>query len=123
MAQGYKQLVSALERRYDYHSARAVAAEALELAGLEKRSSYDGKEWAKLLKSTASAGDDLQGVWGALGEAPKGVKFVAESSSESASTTEVAPEPADEAPPAKPKKIAAKKAAAKKAPSKGKGKG
>ena len=60
MAQGYKQLVSALERRYDYHSARAVAAEALELAGLEKRSSYDGKEWAKLLKSTASAGDDLQ---------------------------------------------------------------
>ena len=98
MAQGYKQLVSALERRYDYHSARAVAAEALELAGLEKRSSYDGKEWAKLLKSTASAGDDLQAVWGALGEAPKGVKFVADSSSKSAARpgtgSSTAPRPA-----------------------------
>ena len=77
MAQGFNQLVSALQRRYDYHSARAVALEALEVAGLEKRSSYEDKEWAKLLKATQATGDGLERVWVALGAAPKGVKLPA----------------------------------------------
>ncbi len=75
MAQGFNQLVSALQRRYDYHSARAVALDSLETAGLEKRASYDDKEWAKLLKATHETGDDLDRVWTTLGAAPKGVKL------------------------------------------------
>ena len=88
MAQGFNQLVSALQRRYDYHSARAVALEALEVSGLEKRSSYEDKEWAKLLKATHATGDDLEHVWTALGAAPKGVKL------RSAAAPKTEPDPA-----------------------------
>lgn len=106
MAQGYNQLVSALQRRYDYHSARAVALEALQVAGLEKSSSYEPKQWAKLLKATAETGDDLDGVWTALGDAPKGVKLKVEAPVEAAA-------PAVEEPKAAPAK-AKKKSSAKK---------
>ena len=105
MAQGFNQLVSALQRRYDYHSARAVALEALEVAGLEKSSSFEPKQWAKLLKATAETGDDLDGVWTALGDAPKGVKLKVETPAEPA--TPAAEEP--KAAPAKTKKKTASK--------------
>lgn len=126
MAQGFNQLVSALQRRYDYHSARAVALDSLEVAGLEKRASYDDKEWAKLLKATHETGDDLDRVWTALGAAPKGVKLKSTPAPE-----EKAPAPQEEAPaqsapkqadtpeePETPKKGDSKKGGSKKAASK-----
>ena len=124
MAQGFNQLVSALQRRYDYHSARAVALDALEVAGLEKRSSYEDKEWAKLLKATHATGDDLDHVWRALGAAPKGVKLIAaaEPATEPAPAKEevAAEDPGAQA--SEPKKQAtAKKGAAKKSSAKRKG--
>ena len=114
MTQGYKQLVSALQRRYDYHSARAVAQEALQVAGLEKSASYEPKQWAKLLKATAETGDDLDGVWTALGDAPKGVKLKVEAPAETA-------EPAAEEPQVAAPKAAAPKAKKKPASKKRKG--
>ena len=127
MAQGFKQLVTALQRRYDYYSARAVAHEALEVAGLEKSASYSPKEWSKLLKATAATGDDLDSVWDALGEGPKGTRKSAvkapvddsQATSESVADTSEAEEPpkpsskpkakAKAKPKAKPKKAASKK--------------
>lgn len=126
MAQSFNQLVSALQRRYDYYSARAVALESLEVAGLEKRASYDDKEWAKLLNATHATGDDLDRVWNALGSAPKGVKLSAAAvqdkkpavvAAEAPEESTPSPAPAPEKP-ASPKKAAAKKGGAKKAASK-----
>jgi hypothetical protein len=77
MAQGLKQLVAALQCRYDYHSARAIAADSMDAAGLEKRSDYEDKDWAKLLTAALEIGNELDAVWAALGSAPKGVKLAA----------------------------------------------
>jgi len=119
MAQGFKQLVGALQHRYDYHSARAVVAEALDAAGLEKKSSYEDKEWSKLLKALLAVGDELDAVWQSLGEAPKGVKLT---SAPAPAPTPAAPDgaaaesPVEEETPkeAAPKKKAPKKKASKK---------
>lgn len=130
MAQGFNQLVSALQRRYDYHSARAVALDSIEAAGLEKRASYEDKEWAKLLKATHETGDDLDGVWTALGAAPKGVKLptppvpdeTPAPAREEASAESAAPRAAPPKKAARGKKAASgKKGGSKKAATKGKG--
>jgi hypothetical protein len=124
MAQGFNQLVSALQRRYDYHSARAVALDSLEAAGLEKRASYEDKEWAKLLKATHETGDDLDSVWTALGSAPKGVKLRAPAATDEKPVAVKSDAPQESAPAeaAAPKKAASsKKGGAKKAASKRKG--
>ena len=75
---------------------------------------YADVEWAKLLKATAETGDDLDGVWTALGDAPKGVKLKVEAPAETA-------EPAAEEPQAAAPKAAAPKAKKKPASKKRKG--
>jgi hypothetical protein len=114
MAQEMKQLVAALQCRYDYHSARAIAADSMAAAGLEKKSAYEDKEWSRLLAAVLKTGDELASVWEALGSAPKGVKLAkpAEPAAAAPATEEEAAPEADA--PAAPKGKATKKKPAKK---------
>lgn len=73
---GFKHVVSALERRYDYHSARTMAREAVGNAGLEEKASYEPKELKSIVQKLAALGTgNMQSVWEALEMAPRGVKL------------------------------------------------
>lgn len=115
MALGFKDIVSSLERRYDYLSARAVVMEALANTGLGKKATYDDKEADAVLGQIAGIAGDLDRVWTALGRAPKGVAMPAasdgpgESEAAKPADSDVA---TDDAPPPQAKK------ATKKAPKK-----
>ena len=45
-----KQIIGALEYRYDYHSARVVFREALEVAGLQDAAQFEKADIKKLIK-------------------------------------------------------------------------
>ncbi len=62
MSKGYDSLVSHLESRYDYHSARVIAKEAVAAAGLEDAKDLGAKEMDKFLGALGSLGYDAEAV-------------------------------------------------------------
>ncbi|MFT7579842.1 MAG: hypothetical protein ACI9MR_001509 [Myxococcota bacterium] len=69
---GFEQLLTALEGRYDFQSARIMARESLAVAGLKEQPKYSPEELQKLADGLAVVGSNLDGVWTALGIAPSG---------------------------------------------------
>lgn len=121
MSNGYQDLVSCLENRYDYHSARVVAADALLAVGLAEADSYKPAELQKIVDALGASSHNLDSVWLAMGVAPTGAS-VPEAPAEAPAEVEAEVEAADAAPAeaeeAEEKEAPAKKAAAKKAPAK-----
>ena len=116
MSNGYQHLVSSLENRYDYHSARVVASDALLSCGLEEADAYKPAELQKIADALGVGSRNMDGVWLALGVTPSGTAMpespVVEAAEEAAVEEEA--EPAKKAPAKKaPAKKAAKKAAKK----------
>lgn len=72
MAQGFDQLVSTLQVRFDYQSARIMAREALARAGLSEKSDYSADELQKFVDGLNAVSNNLSRVWTALGIAPSG---------------------------------------------------
>lgn len=128
MSDGYDSVVVGLETRYDYHSARVVAKEALALSGLKSAAAYKPGELQQLVDAVGTVGDNLAAVWTALGVSPSGAPapvapaapVVEAAPAETAPAAEAEAE-AEAAPEAKEAAPAAKKET-KKAASKGKAK-
>jgi len=72
MSQGFQQLVSVLESRYDFQSARTMAREALSAAGLKEQDKYSKDDLQKFVDGLSSVGSHLDRVWSLLGVAPSG---------------------------------------------------
>ena len=120
MSNGYQHLVSSLETRYDFHSARVVAADVLGAVGIAQADSYKSAEIQKIANALGAGGSNMDSVWLALGVSPAGTAMpaappAAEPKAEEPAEAK-AEAPAEEKEPAK--KAPAKKAAAKKAPAK-----
>ncbi|MCC6621184.1 MAG: hypothetical protein IT385_08015 [Deltaproteobacteria bacterium] len=67
---GYETLVSALEARFDFHSARVVAREAASDAGLADREDWDPGDFERALARVPLADRDVGPVKLRLGIAP-----------------------------------------------------
>ena len=116
MSSGYEHLVWSLERRFDFLSARTVAAEAVKGAGLEEKAKYSADELGSIVELLGGVGSRMEPVWGALGAAPEGVIMPAAIVSDAGATEAVASqETSASEPKASTKKAATKKAPAKKA--------
>ena len=63
-----KQILSALEQRYDYYSARAVLAEVLEDTNQSDVTDFGKKEITKVIRSLKSVDDRLGDVLASLKE-------------------------------------------------------
>ncbi len=72
MSSGFEQLVSALETRYDFQSARTLAREALKSAGLKEQAKYSKAELGQFADQLSTIGSSLDAVWDKLGVAPAG---------------------------------------------------
>lgn len=59
---GYDTLVSALEARFDYHSARSLATEAVKEAGLADRSEWSDDDLTAALAKVPADDKDLSPV-------------------------------------------------------------
>ncbi len=68
---GYDTLVSALETRFDFHSARTVATEAMATAGLEDRKDLSNDDLTKVIDQIAATGRDMTAVKEKLGLADR----------------------------------------------------
>lgn len=64
---GLETLVNALEKRFDFHSARVVATEAAAQAGLADRSDWSQEDLALAIAHVSSTGKDLTPVLEQLG--------------------------------------------------------
>jgi len=64
---GLDTLVSALEKRFDFHSARVVANEAATQAGLAERSDWSQEDLALAIAHVTPTGKDLKPVLEQLG--------------------------------------------------------
>lgn len=64
---GFDTLVSALEMRFDFHSARVIANEAVAQAGLADRSEWTQDDLALAIAHVTSTGKDLKPVLEQLG--------------------------------------------------------
>ena len=111
MSNGYQELVTCLENRYDYHSARVVAADALLSTGIAEADSYKPAELQKLVDALGAGSRNMDAVWLAVGIAPTGVTMP-EAPAEAPAEPEAA-----EAAPAEEEKAEKKAAPAKKAAS------
>ena len=120
MSNGFQHLVTSLENRYDYHSARVVASDALVSAGLAEAESYKPAELQKIVDVLGEGARHMDGVWLALGVCPAGSMMPEAPAAEASAEAGEAAEEAEEAPAKKApaKKAAAKKASGKKAGSK-----
>ena len=112
-------IVAALERRYDYVSARIVLREALQAASLDDKDEYDATEIQSFAEGLKQVGDRLDGVLKLIerwveeeqaAPAKKEEKKAApKAAKKAAATEEAAPaEKAEEKKPAKEKKAAKK---------------
>ena len=72
MAQGFDQLVSKLQVRFDYQSSRIMTREALSRAGLKEQDNYSSDELQKFADGLAAVATNLDRVWTSLGIAPSG---------------------------------------------------
>jgi len=77
MAQGFDQLVSALQVRFDFQSSRIMVREALERAGLKEQADYSPAELQKFADGLNSVATNLNAVWTKLGISPSGVPLPA----------------------------------------------
>ena len=119
MSSGYEHLVWSLERRFDFLSARTVAAEAVKGAGLEEKAKYSDDELGSIVQLLGGASSRMEAVWGALGAAPDGVAMPVAAVSDLADKEAVPSQEASVSESKAPaKKAATKKASAKKAPAK-----
>ena len=64
MSSGYEHLVWSLERRFDFLSARTVAAEAVKGAGLEEKAKYSADELGSIVELLGA----LEVEWNPFGE-------------------------------------------------------
>ena len=118
---GFKQVLSAVERRYDYLSARSLVKEALANAGVEKKAKFEPKELKAVVEALGQLGTEMGRVWEALEMAPRGVKLATPSAPEPAAPAEEAAEaaapeaPATEEPDAEEPDASEKPAARRKA--------
>lgn len=67
MMQTHDSFVSALEKRFDFHSARVIAREAQKAAGLDDRSEYTEDELRTLTEHLPVGDRDLVPVLQTLG--------------------------------------------------------
>ncbi|MBL8786720.1 MAG: hypothetical protein JNJ59_17575 [Deltaproteobacteria bacterium] len=72
MAQGFDELVKALQVRFDFQSSRIMTREALSRAGLKEKSDYSGDELQKFVDGLNVVATNLGRVWTTLGIAPSG---------------------------------------------------
>ena len=72
MSNGFEQLVTVLQSRYDFQSARTMAREALSAAGLKEQPSYSKDELQQFVDGLSGVGTNLDRIWTALGVAPSG---------------------------------------------------
>ena len=114
MSNGYQELVTCLENRYDYHSARVVAADALLSTGIAEADSYKPAELQKLVDALGAGSRNMDAVWLAVGIAPTGVAMP-EAPAEAPAEPEAAEAAPAEEEKAEKKAAPAKKAAGKKA--------
>ena len=126
MSNGYDSLVSGLEARFDYQSARTVAKEAVAAAGLKEQAKYATAELEAIVHALSGIGTDLGAVWKVLGVSPTGAvapvdtpaKGQAEEAKEAEESNAAKEEAADDSKKssggAKKKPAAKKKAASKK---------
>lgn len=73
MPQGFDQLVSALQVRFDYQSSRIMVREALDRAGLKEQGDYSADQLQKFADGLNSVAKNLDRVWQKLGISPSGV--------------------------------------------------
>ena len=73
MAQGFDQLVSALQVRFDFQSARIMVREALSRAGLKEQPNYSPADLQKFVDGLNAVSTNLSRVWTNLGISPSGV--------------------------------------------------
>ena len=111
MSNGYQHVLTSLETRYDFQSARTVAAEALKETGIAEADSFKPAELQKIADVLGASGTNMDSVWLALGVAPSGTAMPA-APVEEAPAEEAPAEDAEEA--KEEKKAPAKKKAAKK---------
>ena len=112
MSNGYQHVLASLETRFDFQSARTVAADVLKTTGVAEADSYKPAELQKIADALGSAGSNMDSVWLALGVAPKGTAMPeAPAPPAEEAKADAAEEAKDEAPAEKkaPKKKAAKK--------------
>ena len=74
MSNGFETLVTSLERRYDYQSARIIAREALAIAGLKEADKYSAADLQKFADGLTKVGSDLAAVFEVLGVTPTGAE-------------------------------------------------
>ncbi len=83
-------VISILEGRYDYHSARAVLKQSTDTAGLEAKGPFDGPAVKKIADAVSRSGTRVDDVVAALREAApaagakKGAKKAAPAPAEAA---------------------------------------
>jgi hypothetical protein len=118
MSNGYQELVTCLENRYDYHSARVVAADALLSVGIAEADSYKPAELQKIVDSLGAGGRNMDSVWLAVGVAPTGTSMPAAPAPAPAPAEASAETEAAEAAPVADDDAGKKEAPAKKAPAK-----
>ena len=116
MSNGYDSLVSGLETRFDYQSARTVAKEAVAAAGLKEQAKYAPAELQSIVDALGAVGAEMDRVWSALGVSPSGAPApaapaapAADEKAEEAPAEEKGEKAAEEKKPAAKKKAAAKK--------------
>ncbi|MFO0748654.1 MAG: hypothetical protein U1F43_23780 [Myxococcota bacterium] len=73
MPQGFDQLVSALQVRFDYQSSRIMVREALDRAGLKEQADYTPDQLQKFADGLNSVARNLDKVWLKIGISPSGV--------------------------------------------------
>lgn len=66
-----KEVVSILEARFDYQSARSILVDALKLAGVESKDSFDDAELTALAGALAQLATATEGVAERLAAAPE----------------------------------------------------
>lgn len=100
----HDQLVSALERRFDYQSARSVAAELLGVAGVGKADTYDAAALAKIraaaetsLSRAAQVLENLPAAHAAHAHSPAASHAAAHAAAPSSAHAAPAPVPSDAA--------------------------
>ncbi len=99
-ALSHEQLVAALERRFDYQSARSVAGELLAVAGVAKADAYDAGASAKLRAAVEASLTRAHAVLEALAATAPSAPAAPAKPAAAEPAPVAAPEPAEEAAPA-----------------------
>ena len=77
MSNGSQHVLTSLETRFDFQSARTVGADVLKATGMEEAESYKPAELQKIADALGAEGSNMDSVWLVLGVAPKGTAMPA----------------------------------------------